>query len=182
MGRKQCCHAAYRTPGPPEPPLVPVPCVPWAARRALIPRLLDSGRPPSPKVLDEKLAARSDPHDPGESRPFARARGQPVLQLASPDSRTFRRSRSGTVETDERQPAPDAALPESEESRAPRRRPGVPRALRQGPAYTRFLPAPGGRRGQPGRVLLCRVRLSRELPDLLGRPRRAGWRLLQGRE
>ena len=62
--------------------------------------------------MDEKLAARNHPPDPGESQPSARARGESVLQLAPSHTRTFRGPRPGAVEADQRKPAPHPALPD----------------------------------------------------------------------
>src|ERR1700733_7231110 len=144
-----------------------------------------AARLPAPKFLkarDEKLAPRSHPRDPGEPGTPAGARRQPVLQLAPPHPRTVRGSGSGAVEADQRQSTAHDPLRQPVEPRALRHRPGVRRALQRCARDARCLrPARrAGRRESPGRVLLRRVRLSRELPDLLRRPGPARRPLPQG--
>ncbi len=115
----------------------------------------------------------------------ARAGRQSLLQLAPPHPGAVRGPRPGAVETDRRQPAPDAALRQPGHPR-----PGCAKIRSTSRATTRSsttLDAYLSRRrprtdAAADRVLLCRVRLSRKLPDLLRRPRRPGRRLLQGRE
>src|SRR5215469_8923967 len=95
-------------------------------RRALLQRVLAGfaeqatrlRASPLPKASDEKLVAGNHSGDTGEPGASARARTQPLLQLAPADTGVIRGPRSRALEADQRESTPRAPMPQSGDPRA----------------------------------------------------------------
>ena len=128
------------------------------------------------------------PSLPAGSAASRRSRPQLLVQLVSRHRATVSKARPRAVARRRQQPAAVPAQRGPEHSRQRGRESRVHARVRGGGRGVRPLSRESSRAAgrvrarRPDRVLLRRVRLARELPDLLGRSRRARRRSLQDRQ